>query len=982
MIKRLAAVGICLVLSVGAVFAQGKGSISGRLVDASTKEAVVGAVIEVHGPGAQGPKHYHTTNADGAVTIGALDYGEYRLRFSFLGYKDLELTVDVRKAAVDVGTLFMEPDVTDAGMVEIEVAQMRTSQKGDTIVYNADAFKVAVDADTEGLLAKMPGITITDGEVQAQGETVQRVLVDGREFFGEDVTSAIRNLPAEVVEKVEVYDRLSDQAQFTGMDDGEGYKAINIVTSQDKRSGQFGKVYAAYGYPDKYIVGGNVNIFSGTSRISLIGLANNLNQQNFSFEDILGVVNPGGGGGRGGGGGGWGAGRGFMVRPQAGIATAQAFGVNYSDVWGKKVEFTGSYFFNHTDTDNHNSTQRWNYTDTDLIRFDSSESDTWSGNYNHRFNARLDYKINDNHNLMIRPSFSYQSYANTADGINSIENLIGDTSAPVQSRRQITDSERNGFRGGMNILYRVRLGKPGRTITANLDGNASKNGNTALSEQYYYFPAYALGMEPDSTYNQRSISDSYSYRLSGGVTYTEPLSKSSQLSLEYRARYNYSDMDRKVYRWLEDLVPPGFDPQFDELLSNVNNSGYITQNVGPGYRFSTEKVNLSANVSYQNAVLRNSQSYPKEENNRYSFDNVVYSATANFSFNQSNSLRIRARSGTDNPGISELSDVTDLSNTQYVTAGNPLLRPSYEHRIMSHFVNSNATRGSTFTVMLGGETETNYITDKIIINQPGFVLPNTGANPMLLGEGNQFSSPINMDGQWELFTGISYGFPVKFLLSNLNFDLGGSFGRTPAMINDLEYAMRESSFRGGVTLSSNISENLDFTIRYRGNYNVSTSMSFRRQGGGETLAEELANKYFSHNVTASVKWVFWKGITFSGNATFTQDKGITDDYDEHFLICNLYIGKKIFRNRLGEISIGVNDLLDQNRSFRRTVRSNYIQNSTNRAIGRYFAIQFVYNLRNFGRGASRNSSDFEDLDSRSSGGVGMQRQDGGGFRHR
>ncbi len=967
-----------MALSAAVAKAQDKGSISGRLTDAETSESVVGSVIEVYDIKTPESKKYHTTGVGGVIDINSLSYGEYRLVFSYLGYKNLELTVNVNKPSNDVGTLRMETDVTEIGRVEVEVAQMRTSQKGDTIVYNAEAFKVSADADTEGLLAKMPGITITDGEVQAQGETVQKVLVDGREFFGDDVTSAIRNLPAEVVERVEVYDRLSDQAQFTGMDDGEGYKAINIVTAQNKRSGQFGKVYAAYGIPDKYIAGGNVNIFSGTSRLSLIGLVNNLNQQNFSFEDILGVVNPGGrSGGREGGGGM----HGFMVRPQPGIATVQAFGVNYSDQWGKKVEFTGSYFFNHTDTENLNSTQRWNYTGTDLIRFDTSESDTWSGNYNHRFNARLDYKINDNHNLMIRPSFSYQSYANTSDGLSSIENLLDGTSTPIQSRQQKTESERDGFNGGMNILYRAKLGKPGRTITVNLDGNASKNDNTGISEQYYYFPAYAPGMAADSTYNQRSVSNSYSYRLSGGATYTEPLSKSSQLSLEYRARYNYSDMDRKVYRWLEDLAPPGFDPQFDDLLSNINNSGYITQNVGPGYRFSNSKANLSANVSYQNAVLENTQSYPREEDNSYSFDNVVYSVTANFNFDQANSLRIRARSGTDNPNISELSDVTDLSNTQYVTAGNPSLKPSYEHRIMTRFTNSDTAKGSTLTVMLGAEAETGYITDRIIMNRPQFVLPNTGAEPILLGEGNQFSSPINMGGRWQLFTGISYGFPIKFLLSNLNLDLGGSFERTPAMINDLEYAMNESYYNGGATLSSNISANLDFTVRYRGGYNISTSMSFKKSGQ-ETIVEELANKYFSHNVTASVKWVFWKGLTFSGNATYTQDKGITDDYNEDYLICNLYIGKKIFRNQLGEISIGVNDLLNQNENFRRTVRTNYIQNSTNRAIGRYFAVQFIYNLRNFGKNASRNSKDYEGLDNRSSSPIGVQRQDGGRFMHR
>ena len=237
---------------------------------------------------------------------------------------------------------------------------MRASQKGDTLSYNAGAFKVASDADVEGLLKKMPGITVSNGTVEAQGEEVKKVFVDGKEFFGEDVTTAIQSLPAEAVDRIEVYNKLSDNAEFSGMDDGEGYKAINIVTHRNMRQGQFGKMYAGYGYDfesgtetrSKYLAGGNVNIFSGDSRLSVIGLFNNVNQQNFSFEDILGVTgNTGGGRGVGQ----------YMMRPQSGVATVNAIGLNYSDTWGKRdqVTFQGSYFFNDTRTKNLSTRERW-----------------------------------------------------------------------------------------------------------------------------------------------------------------------------------------------------------------------------------------------------------------------------------------------------------------------------------------------------------------------------------------------------------------------------------------------------------------------------------------------------------------------------------------------------------------------------------------------------------------------------------------------
>ncbi|UKI39422.1 MAG: hypothetical protein L6V35_00285 [Alistipes putredinis] len=216
-----------------------------------------------------------------------------------------------------------------------EAQALRTSQNGDTIIYNADAFKVTKDAEVESLLAKMPGVKVEDGKVEAQGEEVKKILVDGREFFGDDVSTAIKTLPAEAVKSVEVFDKLSDNAEFTGMDDGEGYKAINIVTHDNMRKGTFGKVYGGVGYEPKKgesdklygIAGGNVSFFNNTAKWTVMALANNLNQQNFSFDDILGVA---------------GSDRGAMVRPTAGIAHAAALKINLVDTWGKKKRTSSS----------------------------------------------------------------------------------------------------------------------------------------------------------------------------------------------------------------------------------------------------------------------------------------------------------------------------------------------------------------------------------------------------------------------------------------------------------------------------------------------------------------------------------------------------------------------------------------------------------------------------------------------------------------
>ncbi|MBO5331788.1 MAG: carboxypeptidase regulatory-like domain-containing protein, partial [Alistipes sp.] len=361
------------------------------VIDAATQEGVAGAVVAVAPaaePDNEDKTKYYTSGFGGETSITGLKRGEYKLKISFLGYATKVVDLKANAATVALGKIALEEEATKIETVVKTVQAIRASQKGDTVAYNADAFKVANDADVEGLLKKMPGITVTDGQVEAQGETVKKILVDGKEFFGEDVSTALNSLPAQSVKSVEVFNKLSDNAEFSGVDDGESYKAINIVTHENMRQGVFGKVYAGYGYqPDtdditnehKYMLGGNVNYFHGSSRISLIGLLNNINQQNFSFEDILGVDGDGGGG---------------MRRPQRGLANVGSIGLNYSDSWGEKekVKLQASYFYNNTRTRNLNEIIKWYEAPLEELGTLEQSGNSDNRNYNHRLNARLDWR--------------------------------------------------------------------------------------------------------------------------------------------------------------------------------------------------------------------------------------------------------------------------------------------------------------------------------------------------------------------------------------------------------------------------------------------------------------------------------------------------------------------------------------------------------------------------------------------------------------
>ena len=702
------------------IYAQ-SGSVTATVIDASTREGVPGAVVEFAPADPAAQKRYFTTGYKGRVEA-TVPYGTYKVSVSFLGYETLEKELKLSAAKKSLGTLELAPSSTEIEAVVKEVKSMRTSQKGDTVSYNAGAFKVTADADVEGLLKKMPGITITDGEVEAQGETVKKVFVDGKEFFGEDVTSAIKSLPAQAVDKVEVYDKLSDAAEFSGMDDGEGYKAINIVTKPNMRQGQFGKLYAGYGYqPEtegttsnhKYNVGGNVNLFHGSSRVSVIGLFNNVNQQNFSFEDILGV--SGGSGGRGGVGA-------LMVRPQSGVASVNSFGVNYSDSWGKtgrqdKVTLQASYFFNRTTTKNYSTIDKWYETPSPI---DTLHTDGYSNNTNgnHRLNARLEWRISENQSLMSRTGLSFQSY-------DPYSTTYGHQWG--ESGLRVVDNFSDGGRTGVNLnqylSYRTKLGKDGRTLT--LDGSVRYRNNRGDTDSY---SNQARGIDPDLIVvptdtlllrYQRAHSPSFSYNLRGDVTYTEPVSQYAQLSLQYRVAYNYQESDKKVYVTPDDrFETAGVEP--DPSLSQSSNTGYLTHRIGPGFRIVKGKNRFVANVSYQRAQLTGEvlsatkvMGAGDDAKTSHGFNNLTYFLMGQLNINKENSIRLFINSSTDNPGIGELQNVYDISNAQSISKGNPHLRPSYSNNVRFHYVNSNVEKGRTFMWMFSMQNTSNYITSSM-----------------------------------------------------------------------------------------------------------------------------------------------------------------------------------------------------------------------------------------------------------------------------
>ncbi|MEH0156946.1 TonB-dependent receptor [Limibacter armeniacum] len=906
---------LLLFFAVQSLWAQ-SAILKGKLEDTSDHTPLIGATLLLIDQQDTTKRIGTITDTEGFFNFKNVKPNSYKLQVKYVGYKTIEQVLKLEAGINDVKTVQLSEDKQLLKEVVVEDKTSPAIVKGDTVQYNASAYKVNADATTEDLLKKMSGITVENGELKAQGESVQKVLVDGKTFFGNDPSIAMKNLPANVIDKVEVYDKKSDQAQFSGVDDGNSAKTINIVTKEDKRKGKFGKVYAGYGTDNRFGAGGNVNVFDGDRRFSVLGLSNNVNQQNFAMEDLM-SMNGSGGGGRG-------FGRGlqnFRVGGQEGISTTNAIGLNYSDNWGEKVEVTGSYFFNHAKNENRKSLYRQYFSGNNDGQFYDELSEGNSTNLNHRFNFELEYKINENNSLKIRPRLSVQQ--NESNNFTVGKTFLTDgTILNSTDNYRTTDSQ--GYSFSNSLLWRHSFTKKGRTfsIDINTDVNGNDRDNTLNANNVFG--------DSEEVVEQQSSQENTKYELSAKTVYTEPISEHGKLVFEYEIGYANSYADRKTYDYQN-----GERIDVDSLLSNTFDNDYLTQEGGIKYNFSKGRdMDFTIGADVKRAELMGNQTFPINNETDYIFTNVLPNLRLKVKLGKNNNLHFRYRARTNAPSINQLQNVVDNSNPIRLSSGNPNLEQEYSNSGGLFYHSFNMEKGSSFFMMLGFDQVNNQITNSTIIASEDMEL----ADGTTLKQGASFTQPINMDGYWSINSNINYGVSSKLIKSKINFSTGLSYSKKPGMVGGEANETQTISVWPGVSVSSNISEKVDFTISSYSGYNVSES----------TLQPELDNKYFSLNSSFDLNLLFWKGFVFNNKLNHMFYSGLSDDVEQNYMIWNMSLGKKFLEKNRGELKIGVYDLLNQNTSVGRNVTETYSEDTQNLALGRYFMLTFSYRLNKFG----------------------------------
>ncbi|MEY2829429.1 MAG: hypothetical protein RIQ33_1287, partial [Bacteroidota bacterium] len=651
--------------------------LSGKLND-TKQQPIIGATVVVYQPNGKDIAAGTTSDDNGNFVLQVPQSVWLNLKITSVGFTEYSKPILTKDAEIKLGIIILQENSKTLKQVNITELQTRVKQKGDTTEMNANAFKTNVDATSEDLVNKMPGITSQNGQIQAHGETVKQVLVDGKPFFGDDPATTLKNLPADVVDKIQVFDKKSDQTVFTGFDDGNTSKAINVITKSQFRNGTFGKVYGGGGLDINnsgvYKAGAVINKFKGQRRLTLLFQSNNINEQNFAMEDLMGVMSGGGGMGRGmmGMGGGRGMGMGgnggggggndpsnFMVNGQSGITTTHAVGLNYSDKWGKKTEVSSSYFFNYSDNKNVSDVLRQYLAAKSSGLNYSQSSFAETKNQNHRFNFRIESKLDSMNSIVIQPKFSIQknNSLTTVDGLTKNAEGIG-----LNATSTYNKVDKTAFNTSTNLLWRHSFHKKYRTLSVNFTPSYNSQVGTT---HYNSFTKDTL-QNADSL-KQLIDANKKGFNNTTTLIFTEPIDSAQSLLFSYAHSFNINASKK----YSNDFVPTKNDYSFlDTTLSNVFNSFYQTHSFGSGYNLKYKKMNLTAGAYYQWAELKNKQTFPADYNLRKEFNSVLPNVMMMYKISNEKMLRVFYRTSNTSPSIDQLQQVYNVSNPLQISTGN------------------------------------------------------------------------------------------------------------------------------------------------------------------------------------------------------------------------------------------------------------------------------------------------------------------------
>ena len=533
--KKFILISLVLIYYTNSLHSQGRG-VRGYVFDSTSKAPIAYAHITLSPIPLSDFPFYTTTNDKGYFEFRRINPGKYLIEITFIGFEKYIDTIQISWGGKVLDTIFLKQSYVSLKEVVVTDKVPQVEQKGDTIVFNASAFRTAPNSTLEDLVLKFPGVEKDENVIKVQGEEIKKVLVDGRRFFGDDPNIALKNLPAEIVEQVQLFDKKSDQAELTGFQDDQTEKAFNVITRVDKRKGYFGRLFGGYGTKDRFNSGANLNSFNNEEKISFLGMANNINLSSFSVFDLSSSEQfsspQRGRGPRGRGGQQSNPLLNIPINAGNGNNDIYAAGINYSNVFQNKLEFSGSYFFNKVKNLNNSKTFRKYISELSGLDNFSERTSSTGDNFDHRINIFVDYRIDSSNIIRMRPDFQFTS--NTSNTLSFSENYLINNLFLNSNSFERTNKSKN-YNLSNDFVYSHKFETQGRTISIGL--------NTSLTQQNSDYDLFSITEKLDnSIFNSDSLKQTSNYinkRFSNSInlSYTEPLGTNSYLRLRFNPLY-------------------------------------------------------------------------------------------------------------------------------------------------------------------------------------------------------------------------------------------------------------------------------------------------------------------------------------------------------------------------------------------------------------------------------------------------------------